>query len=126
MIRLSADMDKWFDALSALEGPGVETVAALSAVVEDGFMESQGLVHVRTGSLKNSGRTSYEITDDEWTGEITYGGPSPGSVNNPVTYANEELTRGGAHDDFFQVLDFMYDDLEEAIFTTVRARGVGS
>lgn len=126
MIHISADMDEWFDALDAIAGPGSETVSELSAAMEAGFRESQSLVHVMTGSLKASGRTHFEEPPDEWIGEISYGGPSPGSVHDPVTYASEELRRGGHHDDFFQSFDTLEHYLEEAMFATVRLRGVGT
>lgn len=96
--------------------PTHKTVFALETVLKTAFLDTQEKVHVITASLKMSGKTSSDFTaDDEWTGEITYGGVSAG-VNNPVDYALYEMERGGEHD-FFRDLP-KYDALyEDAIYT---------
>lgn len=121
MLYITVDMSEWFDALDVMSGPGAETVEQLSASLEAGFTETQALVHVQTGSLKASGKAQAELSDDEWAGEISYGGSSPGSVYDPVTYATEEFSRGGSHD-ALRNIHLMYDDMTEAMFATVRAR----
>lgn len=114
-------MDAWFDALDAYEGPAAETVAALSAVIEAGFIETQALVHVVTGSLKNSGRTEFQESPGEWRGAIVYGGPSPGFPNDPVRYAKEEFGRGWEHD-ALRNTDLMHHDLFEALYASVKSK----
>lgn len=74
----------------------------LDRVLNTGFKATQAAVHVITGSLKTSGKQSSLMWDNEWHGEISYGGVSKG-VNNPVTYAIYEKARDEDHD-FFNVL----------------------
>lgn len=69
----------------------------LDRVLHSGFVGSQAIVHVETGSLKSSGREKSDRTRRRWTGEISYGGPSAGP-NNPVDYAIYEKARGDSHD----------------------------
>lgn len=120
-VHISAHMDDWFESLDAIFGPGMETVAALDAVLEVAFAETQSLTHVITGSLKGSGRTSSDTTEDEWKGEISYGGPSPGFPNDPVNYAKYEFGRGGSHDALRNV-DLVHHDFIEAMYTSMNAR----
>lgn len=79
--------------------PTMEMKRNLDAVMELGFEATQAAVHVKTGSLKTSGKESTESSKarHRWEGEISYGGPSM-SVNNPVDYAIYEKERDGAHD----------------------------
>lgn len=120
-LRISAHMDNWFDACDALLGPGEETVAALDAVLDAAFVETQFLVHVITGSLRASGRTSSDTSESEWSGEITYGGPSPGFPHDPVDYARSEFGKGGEHDALRNV-DLVHHDFMEAMYATLHAR----
>lgn len=117
---IRADFSEVFNMLDVLEGPGPETVEELSRVVNEAFLETQVLVHVITGSLKGSGRVKFEEKDGEWSGEITYGGPSPGFPNNPVRYAKDEFGKGGMHD-AMRNLHLTHDDLANAMFASVRA-----
>lgn len=119
--RISMNVEPWLDALDAHEGPGEETLEALSAVLAAGFMETQARVHVVTGSLKGSGRVSNQRDDDSWEGEISYGGPAPGFPHPYVTYAREEFGRGEDHDAMSN-LDLLSADFLDAMFATVRAR----
>lgn len=124
-IRISCDLDEWFDLLAAHEGPGRETVAAMSSAIERGFVESQALVHVITGSLRASGRTVFRSpasggAPGEWSGEISYGGSAPGFVHDPVRYAKEEFGKGGSHDALRNV-DLLSEDLMDGMFASVRA-----
>lgn len=117
---IRADFRECFEALSVLEGPGPETVEELTRVMDEAFVETQALVHVITGSLKGSGRVSFDQKDGEWSGEISYGGSSPGFPHNPVTYAKKEFGKGGAHD-ALRNIHLIHDDLSNAIFASVRA-----
>lgn len=115
------DVSEWLDALDAHEGPGEETLLALSQVLSEGFAETQARVHVDTGSLRGSGRVSSDRVEEGWEGEITYGGPAPGYAHPYVDYAREEFGRGGDHDAMSN-LDLMREDYLEAMGATVRAR----
>lgn len=82
------------------DGPGPATIAGLESVLAESFAETQMVVHIITGSLKASGKIESDYADDEWSGLISYGGPSPGSVYDPVRYAGYERGKGfgGIHD----------------------------
>jgi len=119
-LRIELHLDDFYDALDVLSGPGPETVAALDASLDAAYAESQVRVHIITGSLKRSGRTDTSTDDDSWEGSLTYGGPSPGSVNDPVRYAELERQRGGTHD-YLANIPLLYDRFEAALFASVRA-----
>lgn len=53
-------------------------------------------VHVETGDLKGSGRSSSTVVGDYWQGRITYGGTM--GTQQFVDYAGFEKARGGDHD----------------------------
>lgn len=120
-VFIYVNIDEWLDALDAHEGPGIETLLALQSVLASGFAETQALVHVVTGSLKASGRMRTDVFDDEWRGEITYGGVAPGAVKGIVTYAKKEFNRGEDHD-AMRNLDLLGGDIVDAMAATVRAR----
>lgn len=120
-VRVYVDVSEWLDALDAHEGPGVETLEALSQTLAEGFAESQELVHVVTGSLRASGRVINKRTESGWEGEITYGGASPGSVHPVVRYAKQEFGRGEEHN-AMRNLDLEHSKYLDAMFATVRAR----
>lgn len=88
-------LDRELDRLDGL--PDYKTKVAFSGVLREGYVGSQAIVHIETGSLKNSGKTKEKSSRRRWEGTLTYGGPSAG-VNNPVDYAIYELARGGDHD----------------------------
>lgn len=71
---------------------------ALERTLTVQFAATQQRVHVDTGSLRGSGEIDSDYVAGRWSGQITYGGPSPGFVNDPVDYAVYEAARGGAHD----------------------------
>lgn len=77
------------------------------------------MVHVITGSLRASGRTSSDVTGGVWYGEITYGGPSSGYPNDPVDYADYERARGGEHD-FLRNRHMAQSRFQEAIVHALR------
>lgn len=98
-VRTSADLDAWTNKLERLRDVR-SLVARVRALTGAEFADTQQVVHVITGSLKASGRSAvdYDDTAHTLTADIGYGGPSPGSVNDPVVYAWYEQRRGGAHD----------------------------
>jgi hypothetical protein len=57
------------------QAPSPETTAKLDAALAATFADTQARTHVLTGELKASGTASSEAYGDEWSGEITYGGP---------------------------------------------------
>lgn len=120
-VRIYVDVSEWLDALDAHIGPGEESHVALNGVLASLFNEIRAKVHVVTGSLKASGRMNTDVSDDEWRGEITFGGPAPGMAHPYVTYAKEEFGRGGAHDPVSN-LDLTSYDFAEAMTATVKAR----
>jgi hypothetical protein len=120
-IRIHVDVDGWLDALDAHEGPGEETLEALSAVLALGFEQTQAKVHVITGSLRGSGRVSDRRVNDGWEGEITYGGPAPGYAHPFGRSAREECGRSEQHDALSN-LHLLSSDFLDAMFATVRAR----
>lgn len=116
-------LDKVIDDLERMGGPpGFKVVGALEAVLQASFLETQAATHIITGSLKASGRTSSEFTDDRvWEGEISYGGsmyrepaPGPPPPSGKVDYAIYEMARGGEHD-FFAGLPAFDSAWENAI-----------
>lgn len=114
-------VDPWLDALDAHEGPGFETLEALSATIAAAFEETQQMVHVITGSLKASGRVKNQRTEDGWEGTISYGGQAPGMPHPVVSYAKEEFGRGENHDALRNTHAYREDFLN-AMTATVRAR----
>lgn len=74
-------------------GPDDGTLIRFEKTLYRQFQQTQRDVHVRTGSLLDSGTVDPGWDDDEWTGLIEYGGPS-GGVHNPVDYAHYEQRRG--------------------------------
>lgn len=115
-IRIEIDMSEWFGRLDSMLGPTVAQTAALDAAMVSAFETSQSLVHVITGSLRGSGKVDTRVEDEEWSGEITYGGSSPGYPNDPVEYTHHEYGRGGEHAAFFDVgVVIALHDLERAL-----------
>lgn len=91
----TSDVDRELDRLERLDR---RTILALDAVLTGQYAATQVAVHIETGSLKTSGRHDSNADRHTWRGEIVYGGPAPGAVNNPVDYAIYEKARGGHHD----------------------------
>lgn len=81
-----------------IKGPKATTLAEFDRTFTEAFAEVYELVHIETGSLFSTGRVEAAMIDKFiWEGEIHYGGPAPGQVNNPVYYGAAELARGGEH-----------------------------
>lgn len=93
--------------------PDSKMKSLLDAVLNAGYVGTQTLVHIETGSLKSSGKEKTSSSKRQWKGEIRYGGPSAG-VHNPVRYAIYEKARGGAHD-FMGNLNLTHSEFVEAI-----------
>lgn len=96
MIHIESDyseIDRELDRLERM--PDGKTRLLLDTVLQLGYKETQAAVHIETGSLRDSGKVDSEVNkiDQQWTGEISYGGPSSGP-NNPVDYAIYEKARG--------------------------------
>jgi hypothetical protein len=106
-----SEMERELDRLDHV--PNFKDKKLLDGVLLSGYTETQIDVHVRTGSLKSSGKQDSETHGKVWKGTISYGGPSAG-VNNPVKYAIYEKARGGAHD-FMKNLHLTHSEFIEAI-----------
>jgi hypothetical protein len=99
--------------------PDAKTSALLRAALEVAFANTQATVHVRTGSLRASGKTDADKDEfrSKWEGVITYGGPSSGK-NNPVDYAIYEKARGEEHNFLGNV------HLTESLFVSAMKAGL--
>lgn len=94
--RITNGVEAEIDRLS--DGPTPLDYEKFDNVLLAQFAATQAKVHVITRSLKNSGKSKSSTGKNRWEGEITYGGPSPGSVHNPVDYAEYERERDASHD----------------------------
>ena len=96
----------------------------LDEVLYRGVASVEDNVHVDTGSLKKSVFADSDVKGDgnKWVGWIELGGYSPGP-HNPVTYAEEERTRGGGHD-FFRTLPFIFSEIDDAIDSHFKRGGL--
>ena len=94
--RITEGIEKEIDRLA--DGPTLLDIEKFENVLVNQFMATQSAVHVQTRSLKTSGQVASDIGNNQWAGTISYGGPSPGSINNPVDYAEYERERDGNHD----------------------------
>jgi hypothetical protein len=92
----TSDVDRVLHRLR--NGPDLHTDLRLDAVLTALFLETQRVVHVITGSLKGSGTHDSRVGRHVWNGSISYGGPSPGRIHDPVRYAELEQSRGNLHD----------------------------
>lgn len=114
-IYIHSDWSSIDAELDRLEGmPDLPTQALLDAVLTSAFFATQAEVHIITGSLKGSGNAYSESDDAEWTGTVSYGGPSPGFPFDPVRYAAYEKARGGDHD-FMHPFFAFHDRFTEAM-----------
>ena len=96
----TSDVDHELRRLEA--GPGRDDLLALYMVLFQNFQITQADVHVITSSLRRSGTVDADYDYLEWTGEITYGGESRGSVHDPVKYAVYEQNKGDYVHDFMR------------------------
>lgn len=93
---VEVDISEPDDELSRIiRGLSGKDTHEFEAIMAAQFIATQAVVHVDTKSLKRSGHTNSDSDRRKWTGEIVYGGDSPGSVNDPVDYAKEEYEREG-------------------------------
>jgi len=81
-----SDVERELDRLMMM--PTMKAKAALHAVLDFGFAQTQAAVHVESGALKASGKISVSGGGETWEGEIQYGGAGP------VDYAIYEKRRG--------------------------------
>ncbi len=111
----SKSLDDVIDHLERVGTDGAShlVVMALNGVLTAAYLDCEARAHVITGSLRASGRKDSDFDGHDWTGTITFGGPSTGP-NNPVDYAIYEMARGGSHD-FFAGLPMYESSYEEAI-----------
>lgn len=105
-IHTEVDISEPMRELKRLDrGPGASDLLRLDSILLGQFQEIQVVVHVQTGSLRNSGDFDTSYRNKRWRGEISFGGASPGAVHNPVKYAGYERDRGQSHDFLRPVYD---------------------
>jgi len=109
-----SDVEKELDRI--IDGPSIPDVLEFEAVLASQFQITQQIVHIRTGSLKLSGKLKSTIDLNKWQGEITYGGVAPAAIHDPVKYAHYEQERDGLHDymEPIYTLDSRYGDALES------------
>lgn len=118
MIHISSDLNAFEDELDRIDNlPSYRAVARLEATLGEIFAETQAMVHVQTGSLRGSGKSSSDVSEGKWEGEISYGGISAGFPKSPVEYAEYEQRRGGSHD--FLNVHFAEALLGESVVTVL-------
>lgn len=96
-VRISVDDRQQEAEFDRLLDMGRAT-ADLEKVLALQFAAGQAAVHVDTGSLRGSEEIDSDFAGGRWTGIVSFGGASPGFVNDPVDYAIYEAARGGRHD----------------------------
>ncbi len=87
---LRAEFDRLLDMGAA--------TAALEKILALQWAAGNAAVHVDTGSLRGSQEIDSDYAGGRWAGTVSFGGASPGFVNDPVVYAIYEKARGGHHD----------------------------
>lgn len=96
---ITVDDSKLQDELKRLaDGPSLADGLRFDSILQAVYAQTQLIVHVITHSLKSSGRVNSTNRNNKLDGEVRYGGPSPGSVYDPVKYAEYEQGKGGTHD----------------------------
>lgn len=116
------DVFKELDRLETLPDGGANE--RLEKVLLDFLATAKAQTHVITGSLKNSGRAEIDLSQESvWSGEIIFGGPSPGAVHDPVDYAIYEYSRSGSKDgtphNFLSSAYLYNDSFQEAILESL-------
>jgi hypothetical protein len=96
-VRITVDDRQQQAAFDRLLNMGA-AVNDLERILVRQFDAGQRAVHVITGSLRGSEDLDSDYRAGRWTGRVSFGGPSPGFVNDPVVYAVYEAARGGPHD----------------------------
>jgi hypothetical protein len=119
-IHIDIDVSEWLDLLDAHEGPGPESVAAMSAVLGEIATELDLRVPVDTGSLRASQKVGTELRsyEGEWHGTVEYGGSSYGP-KGIVVYARQAIHHSRAFDG---IEEAYADDFTDAMGADVRAR----
>lgn len=112
-LRTSVDTRDVLAELDRLADMGHATYQC-ERVLAQQYAIGQASTHVITGSLRGSEDVDSDFAGGRWQGRISWGGPSPGNVNNPVDYAVYESARGGHHD-FRQPLLRMSGDYLAAV-----------
>lgn len=120
-VVITSDFSQLDEVLNrfSVDLPSYRGVAHLENVLDRLFEETQRDVHVITGSLRASGKTSSNVREHVWTGEIIYGGSAPGFPRSPVEYAVYERARGGSHD-FLSRISVLDDAFREAVLSALR------
>lgn len=102
-------LDELIAAVHLFGNPNHIATFPLEAVLQSGFLATQAHVHVISGRLRASGRTSSHFDGTTWEGAVEYGGPH----DTPAYYAIFELARGGTHD-FLAPMDDLDSRIEDA------------
>jgi hypothetical protein len=120
VFKWEADMDALIAHVDKLAGPpSFRTIRELETGLSTAFDRTQEHVHVISGSLKASGRTTSDYNDNEWSAEIVYGGPS---APHDVDYAIYEQARGGTHDFMAGAAEVLDEALTRAIANHMAGR----
>lgn len=111
-----SEIEAFLDRMIA--APSSEAILQLELTLASVFADVTAKVHVDTGALRGSGKTRTNVGSHQWTGEVGWGGVSPGFLpksgpvdlkrehhpmedleeRTEVVYAWYEARRGGDHD----------------------------
>lgn len=94
-ITADPTLKRWIGGLGGLTVNGA-AVDAWRAAGDIYFSSTQELVHVLSGDLRRSGRSTIDFDKTTITNTITYGGAF--GAGGQVNYALYEIRRGGSHD----------------------------
>lgn len=112
-----SEIEREIERLSSLAI--MESHAELDNVIDFGASLVREAIHVESGTLKGSVKSSSSVRGAaNWHGEIVVGGASPGPLA-PVDYAWYEMRRGGDHD-FFYPLPLLHERYVDAILNGLR------
>lgn len=87
-----SDAENHLDAL--LNGPGIDAVFLFEAVFLEQYAQVKADVHIRTGSLLESGIAGTDKSQERFEGTMSFGGQSGGIIGT-VDYAHIEMDRTG-------------------------------
>lgn len=94
-ITITVDDRSVMHELRRLEdGPDFSVFQEFASTVHLQYVEARLDVHKRTGSLYLSAKWDASQHEDQFEGEVSFGGDSPGGINSPVDYAQIERERG--------------------------------
>lgn len=119
-VRITVDDRAQQAAFDRLTNMGA-AATRLETILARQFQAGQRAVHVQTGSLRGSEEIDSDYRAGRWHGQITFGGASPGFVNDPVVYAVYEAARGGPHD-FRQPIVALGGEYRRAVTDHLRGR----